>query len=859
MARQWIKNTDKEVEFFHPVCIKALSLALKNLKLDRLYVVQHHRRVGTLEMDLVIANKDTDKILCVVEVKRTISAVYSTRYQFQAMSYVQSLRDALKESQYYILTNLECSALFKYDKERANVYEQLVEPGIEVLHKFADVDKEVFLKDLIAQYQRFISIIKEDKGPYVLSFKNIAEEIKEVITSPSEYSQVVMPLFYEYIRGAFHNVQRGELRYSISQLSNKLNLVCTEGGKVNFKDIFNPAFILDDSRTNLASSLLTESYQLGDKYIDADAITNILHSVVCHGHEHEGEVPTDVELGVVLMQLLKSIGGELKECERIMDPAAGSGNLISSAISVFDELKLSQIIVNDVNKKLLQLLSLRLGLKFPATVSKENSPLVKAVNIASLPKKLFTNVRYIALNPPFLASTAIDCSKRKQSIYNRIHKLTGRVATTIKGQMPLEGPFLELVGDLAEENTIIACILPHTHFTARGEASASIRQMLLGRFGLYMIFNYPQAKLFDDVVQNTAIAIGIVGKQSEDIKYLYSNSIICDVDVSKIPSVMSKEFQRNNMCDLGDNFDGMIVSRKDLVACIDMGWSIFNMSKQDAATFINSNLVGHSKLRSTSDCNIKIYRGKIGNSGGSDLLYYRSKKLLEEYVDSLSQHTGAAGLRNADYEYYHVGKGHVFLDVSGIEDDMLTHIIDFYKSNIENNNTRQRRDVKSIDDYKNLIKSESRKSVPIYSILAPRAIRTNASIFVCDEETFVSTNFFVFEMYSEEQAYIYSSWMLSVFFQLECEVVSKNNAGLRKMELTEYRFTQMPDYMSLTDEEKSIIVNDVKNGVVFLNLRNPQIRNIDVIWAKLLFGDNYKEKLDEAISLLAILAANREI
>ncbi len=203
MARQWIKNTDKEVECFHPICREALSTALKNLNLDGLYVVQHHRRVGTLEMDLVIVNKETDKILCVVEVKRTISAVYSTRYQYQAMSYVQSLRDALKESQYYILTNLECSALFRYDKERVNVYEQLVEPGIEISHKFADVNKKVFLQDLVAQYQSFISIIKEDKGRYVLSFKNIAEEIKEVIPFPSEYRQVVMLLFYEYIRGLF--------------------------------------------------------------------------------------------------------------------------------------------------------------------------------------------------------------------------------------------------------------------------------------------------------------------------------------------------------------------------------------------------------------------------------------------------------------------------------------------------------------------------------------------------------------------------------------------------------------------------------------------------------------------------------
>ena len=103
----WIKNTDKEVECFHPVCKEALEGALKQLNLDKDYEVQHHRYVGTIEMDLVIASKETNKILCVVEVKRTIAAVNSTRYQYQAMSYVQSLRDNELESRYYLLTNLE--------------------------------------------------------------------------------------------------------------------------------------------------------------------------------------------------------------------------------------------------------------------------------------------------------------------------------------------------------------------------------------------------------------------------------------------------------------------------------------------------------------------------------------------------------------------------------------------------------------------------------------------------------------------------------------------------------------------------------------------------------------------------------
>ena len=176
----WLKNSDKEVECFHPVCKEAFEAALRQLNLDDTYEVQHHRYVGSIEMDLVIANKKTNKILCVIEVKRTMAAVNSTRYQYQAMSYVQSLREAELESRYYILTNLESSCLFKFDRNRPDVYEQIIEPGISVNHRFSDVGKEQFMADLIQQYVGYIDIILHDSGKYLLSFKQFADEIQDL-------------------------------------------------------------------------------------------------------------------------------------------------------------------------------------------------------------------------------------------------------------------------------------------------------------------------------------------------------------------------------------------------------------------------------------------------------------------------------------------------------------------------------------------------------------------------------------------------------------------------------------------------------------------------------------------------------
>ena len=374
----WLKNSDKEVECFHPVCKEAFEAALRQLNLDDTYEVQHHRYVGSIEMDLVIANKKTNKILCVIEVKRTLAAVNSTRYQYQAMSYVQSLREAEQESRYYILTNLESSCLFKFDRNRPDVYEQIIEPGISVNHRFSDVGKEQFMADLIQQYVGYIDIILHDSGKYLLSFKQFADEIQEKLDTEIEWKSALVALFYEYIRGSFTKVDRGNLR-TIAQLSNKLDLICREGLKINFKDIFTlPELRSNERDVKTNKSLLQQLFELGKTYVDADELASVMHKVVSDEHKHEGEVPTDTELATLMLCLVKYVTGDLNDIDKIMDPAAGSGSLLCAAISIYDHLQPSQLVANDINKKLLQLLSLRLGLKFATTIEKNNTSKTRA-------------------------------------------------------------------------------------------------------------------------------------------------------------------------------------------------------------------------------------------------------------------------------------------------------------------------------------------------------------------------------------------------------------------------------------------------------------------------------------------------
>ena len=853
----WIKNTDKEVECFHPVCKEALEGALKQLNLDKDYEVQHHRYVGTIEMDLVIASKETNKILCVVEVKRTIAAVNSTRYQYQAMSYVQSLRDNELESRYYLLTNLESSCLFKFDRNRPNVYEQIIEPGFSLNHKFTDVSKAEFMTDLTKQYANFISIIKNDSGKYMLSFKQFADEIHDKLDKEIEWKKALVALFYEYIRGSFTKINRNELR-TIAQLSNKVDLICREGLKVNFKDIFTlPELAPKHRNVETSRTLLQQLFDLGKTYVDADELASVMHKVVSEEHKHEGEVPTDTDLAILMLWLVKYITGELKADEMIMDPASGSGSLLCAAANVYEHIQPSQLIANDINSRLLQLLSLRIGLKFASTVEKGNTARITSNNITDLPTTDFEHVKAIVMNPPYLAATGVNCVPRKAELYRRIQLLKGCDPTTTSGQMPLEGPFVELVSTLAKDGTVMAAILPNTHFTTKGDASKAIRKMLLDDFGLQIIFNYPQEKLFEGVTQNTSIVIGVKGTHENSVRYLYSNEIVSEIDASTISDVLNSEFSIEDLANINNQFEGCLMPKEKLEQMIDDGWQIGNMTKHDAQNFVQANIATSRLLTMLSNSEFNDYqRGKIGNEGCTDLLYLNAKNpFLTKARKQMKGHL-AAGLNNAKFDKLALGAGEsIFFNVGGMSDREIRKVVDMFIEEENAKNKKQRRDKKSPEDYVSILKKESERVSPAHSVMLPRMIRSNGRVFVSDRPTFVSTNFFVIKA-DEMGAKILASWFSTIFYQLECEAYGNNRKGLRKLEKEDYEPLHVPVTSELSEEEKQRIVTTPINE--FINLRSPQVRDVDKVWAEILFGENAEELIEEALTLVPILVADRE-
>lgn len=845
----WISYSDSEVNRFHPICERALNYALRLIGKENQYRVLHHQYTGALEMDYVVQNIATGKYLCVVEVKRTPADVHSARYQFQAMSYVQ-MNAGQSEKPFYILTNLEYAFSFRYDAGRPRVFQQMLKPGLSHIGSFERDEEEDFVEKLALYFSERLTDYTNNSYEYLVTLEEFATHMEQIKEEPKRWKTHLAVLLYEYIRGAFTFINRNELR-DIRLFRNDVERICDEAARVNFKDIFNYSDESFERTANIENGTLINLYDFGNQNVNGDSVAGILHSIVSAGHEHDGEVPTDLELARIVAELAKYSSGELDATDVVCDPAAGSGNLISAAIPTYN-LVPTQIVVNDVNSKLLELLSLRIGLNYASTISLRNSPAIYNRNIADVDPVFFNDVKVVVMNPPF--SAGINCVARKQPLYRSIRRLTGNEAKTNIGQMPLEAVFLELLIELVQPGTTISCVFPKTHLMGRGPEAKAIRRLLLHQFGLHLVFTYPGDEIFDDVTKDTCVLVGKAKTPAECVKVVSSYDKIPNIDIHRFAQTLSNDATE----DFSPMMPGIVVkkiSTQELSDAAEDGWRMLNSEMVDAITFVKENFQSSEQFKELSELDYPTKRGQAGNSGGSDIMFFDSRPDLYE------QFTGqniilSAGMRNAKLDTFDIGTGDSdFLDVSDNSEEIVDAIIDAYNT-LPNREGKQQRRRKTNQEWKKILNKESRGRFSANSVLIPRAIRTTGRIYLSCNPVFVSTNFVVCTLPSLNKAILLSTWMSTIFYQLICEVSSKDQEGMRKMEVSDIEKTYVPVLDNVTQETIAVLTDEY-SSIEFLNLATPEIRDVDRIWANELFGEDADEILNTARRMLEYLANRR--
>jgi hypothetical protein len=754
------------------------------------------------------------------------------------------------EKPFYILTNLEYAFSFRYDAGRPRVFQQMLKPGLSHIGSFDIDDEEIFVEKLARYFSERLTDYTNNSYDYLVTLEEFASHMEHIKDEPKRWKTHLAALLYEYIRGAFTFINRNELR-DIRLFRNDVERICDEAARVNFKDIFNYSDESFERTVDIENDTLIDLYDFGNQNINGDSVAGILHSIVSAGHEHDGEVPTDLELARIVAELAKYSSGDLEPTDLVCDPAAGSGNLISAAIPTYNLLP-TQIVVNDVNSKLLELLSLRIGLNYASTISLRNSPAIYNRNIADIEPLFFNDVKVVVMNPPF--SAGINCVARKQPMYRTIKRLTGSDAKTSIGQMSLEAVFLELLIELVQPGTTISCVFPKTHLMGRGPEAKAIRRLLLHQFGLHLVFTYPGDEIFDDVTKDTCILVGRAKMPADSVKVVSSYDKIPNIDIHRFAQTLPNDASE----DFAPMMPGIVakkISTQELSDTIDDGWRMLNSEMVDAITFVKENFQSSPQFTELSELDYPTKRGQAGNSGGSDIMFFDSRPDLYGQFENRDIIL-SAGMRNAKLDTFDIGMGDSdFLDVSDNSEEIVDAIIDAYNA-LPDREGRQQRRRKTNQEWKKILIKESRGRFSANSVLIPRAIRTTGRIYLSRNPVFVSTNFVVCTLPSLNKAIMLSTWMSTIFYQLICEVSSKDQEGMRKMEVSDIEKTYVPALDNVTQETITALTGEY-GSIEFLNLATPAIREVDRIWAKELFGEDADEILNTARRMLEYLANRR--
>ena len=850
----WIDYSNSEVLIFHPVCEEALKKALLSKHMDSTYEVVHHYSTGTIIPDFVIRNKLTSKILCVIEVKRTKNDVQSARYQYQAQSYVSNIGPGM-EKPYYVLTNLESLYFFRYDGSRPKPYQQILKPGFISLGVFSDYsEKSTFINKLSLLFSSILDEINVNAHDYLVTLQDFASKMESIKKNSKEWKSALSVFLYEYIRGSFDASKKYSLR-DVRAFHNDVELICHEGNSVDFDGIFEynstsflPLYSINDVD-------LVNLYQFARDNIYGDTVADILHSIVCDGKEHSGLVATDIEISRFVSMLAKLETGLLTESEMVCDPAAGSGALISCVFDVFNEIQPNQMSANDIEPQLLELLSLRLGLKRYGTLSKTNHPLITNKDIRDMKQSDFDNTRVVVLNPPYVAG--INCVPEKAKFISNYHLLTGKKSQFENGQCGLELLFLEYVVALVKTGTIISCIMPKQYLTARGPEAVAFRKFLINDFGLCTVFNYSGEGLFDSVTKETCVLVGKTKTKNDYIKLISSLIPVQDLDASSFEtSVKSYTFAENKFGSVMPGLEGMKVSRNTLFDNCEDGWRMVNSDAFESMDFVAQHLTINTKLVEMNKTNYGLSRGCVGNNGLSDLLFLDKNK--DFYKNNVHLFTGlCAGIRNSDtVDSLLLGDGDsLFLNANNQTNKTnLVTIINNYLA-LPVKEGKQQKKAKTYNEVLKILNAETKHNTPANCVLIPRNLRVTGKIHITSKETYVSTNFVIMSLKDKLTSFLIGTWMTTIYYQLLCEIGSKDQEGTRKMEIEDIKRTLMPNIDNLTKEDLKVL-STIKHET-FLNLQNPTIRDVDKKWSEVLFGSDYKDILNKAKLLLKQLATTR--
>lgn len=846
--------SSSEVKDFHPFFKYAVIEILNSKNLTDAIAIESEFPTPTGPVDFALIDKSTNKVILPIEIKRTQSSLRSGGRR-QARDYWSNL-GSQRQTNFYCVSNLEITELFKYDNTKSRTSSQLIKLKNTQSGTFNSTDVNTFYANLIKCIDEILDIILgKTKAEYAHGLDEFEANIQAAVNNNSKWHHIFITTAFEYIRGA--SLNENNLKSLTSSwrpaafYKDNPNRINDLGKKIDFAHIFCEPTPSSSDHDAFLAEVLKAAYESGKLLGIGDDIADLVNTILAP--RGVGIVETDAELAQLMAIVAKAaLGRELKPNERVLDPASGSGRLLTTLpITAFPSLRPQQVWAIEIENQFAEPLSLRLGLAFASVISPTNTPKITISSIENVDKDDFVDVKLVLMNPPFLSG--IQASKLKSGFANRIKTISSHDSKVNEGQIALEALFLELVCNLVDTGSIITTIFPIQHLHRLSSEVVKLREYLVSDFGLSHIVIYPSTGIFESVIKQTVILIGKKGNIDPDISLIEVQTKVSDVDYTQLYSGL---ISGSSTPAYGVSVSNM--SRNELISLAEDGWKKLIGAGSRVPYFMDRFFTGFKKLSDLPKQQIR--RGTVGNNGNTGLTVFNSQKPAYPDVVKLIPKDWLRPVLNRTDRMPRVLDKSSTLEMSflppktaykkGHNDNyILETIINNYLKIEAQSNSKQSKRIKTKEEIIINIKS-NQKEFGLGWVLIQRASRTKGEISILEnDEILLSTNVPMIKLYCHLERKLLASWLLSVFGQIQLEYFSTPQEGMRKLEMNGIKRILYPDFSKISLKVKIELANNLINESA-IDFSNVKLRYIDKLWSKILNPDDPSSCQDKAINLL---------
>lgn len=856
MINLWY-NSD-EVTGFHPVVENAINNAIINCGYDSVMELVHHPAIpnSTIIPDFAIKLKSSNRYIFVIEVKKTARDVTSQRFQNQSRAYVSDFSPYWEPNypKYFCLTNIEELILFAdrqgpistcilkgnpkshapFNPQNRDAtqtcieFQSTIEQILPIIYNRTQPDWENNWQPII---DTFVQNYQSVSNSLQLS-KDLADEI-----TLYEFFRL---LAFAYLKDYYNQTNNSNqsffrtfpldndnLQTFITKLTNNYNRVL----QLDFNQVFSNHPNSTDRifPENFSSSIIQyfkntihalnsySSQAVSDNPLP-EYIFNLLTSKVYDKNtlHKKGKIMSDTELSI----LLSTVTIE-NENSIVIDPCSGDGALLDAAYDYLNILSLSSTVTKSHNQLLNQVNGIEIDpflaqLSTFRLVSKNLSGVNNSTNANIITGNAFANPNIagydvLLMNPPFLRNDNPDApiTIADKALMNNAITNSGQANfVTLASQPNLYFYFVNYSWHYLNPQGRAGLILMAKFLN--NEEGEYLKQFIIDK--VEAIILYPR-NYFEDFKVTTVITV--LSKQpSNQIKFLR----IIDSDLLSRPNDIKAILTSTNNTIVNANYTLKVTDRN-----IDpsANWKMFFNDPTDKFQTLDS----LSFLEPLDTFFVNKRRGGAENSGGSAIIFPDFSQSPYSGIVNSNKGYGIKNSRSAR---------NLILEQSDLEEEPAIHFPTQYDDSTPNGLTANHQADASLNaifstnntansaKWKQIVNAAFRNKVS-FDILIPRAERTKHTCYYNPFSTPVvlSTNFFYLSGFqngnsdtlisSESQIKFITAFLNSCFGQIQFEIHSNNQEGLRKLEGFHINELKVPDLRKLTKAEINSVVSAFEN------------------------------------------------